>query len=58
MRFGVVVRGEYVGRKGHFTEVNKYGNIMFYPVEGKYPYRVCLRHNDVKEVKKEGENLE
>jgi hypothetical protein len=55
MRFGMVIRGEYVGREGHFTEVNKYGNVMFYPVEGKHPYRVCLRHNDVKEVKKEGE---
>lgn len=31
----------------------KLGNIMFYPVEGKNPYQVCLKFENVELVKKE-----
>ena len=39
-----VVNGKYIeiGRIGKATLPNKFGLVMFYPVEGEYPYRVCL----------------
>lgn len=56
MKFGMVIRGEYAGRKGYFTKMNRYGNVMFYPIEGKNPYRVCLKYNNVKEEKEKGKD--
>ena len=52
MRAAVVIRGEYKGRvgKADFTNIHKTGNVMFYPVEGEYPYRVCLNKEDVQEL--------
>jgi hypothetical protein len=48
-----IIRGEYKGRIGHL-EANlsgeKIGNCMFYPIEGQYPYRVCLALNDVRKI--------
>ena len=48
----VVVKGDYKGRVGKvdFSNVHKIGNVMFYPVEGEYPYRVCLNKEDVQEL--------
>lgn len=42
-----VINGKYAGRVGEATPPNKVGNVMFYPVEGKYPYRVCLSVSDI-----------
>lgn len=52
MRSVIVIEGEYKGRvgKADFLGVEDTGNIMFYPVEGKYPYRVCLSQSQVKEI--------
>lgn len=50
MRYGKVIKGQYIGREDKFTKPNHLGLVMFYPKEGKYPYRVCLNKNDVKEV--------
>ena len=33
---------EYVGRIGTIKATKVKENVMFYPVEGKFPYRVCL----------------
>ena len=44
-----VVSGKYAGRIG-MGEVTKYGTVMFYPIDGKAPYRVCLMANEVKKV--------
>ena len=48
----VVISGKYEGRIGiaDFTNTKKTGNVMFYPVEGIHPYRVCLDAKSVKEV--------
>lgn len=36
------------GRTGKATyPVNKYGNVMFYPIDGKAPYCICLREGDI-----------
>ena len=48
MKKAIVICGQYSGRSGNATEPNKYGNVMFYPVEGVHPYRVCLKANDIK----------
>mgnify|MGYP003305788257 CR=1 FL=1 len=39
-----VIEGEYKGRvgKADLTYLEETGNVMFYPIEGEYPYRVCL----------------
>ena len=52
LRKVVVIKGDYKGRigKADFTNVHKTGNVMFYPVEGEYPYRVCLDKGDVQEI--------
>ena len=47
MRKAKIINGEYKGRIGEATEVNKVGNVMFYPVEGIHPYRVCLGVEDI-----------
>lgn len=48
MKKAIVICGQYSGRIGNATEPNKHGNVMFYPIEGIYPYRVCLKANHVK----------
>ena len=52
MRNVIVVEGEYKGRvgKADFTRAKITGNVMFYPVEGEYPYRVCLVQSQVEET--------
>ena len=52
MREAVIIKGEYKGRvgKADFTNTSKTGNVMFYPVEGEYPYRVCLNKEDIQEL--------
>ena len=52
MREAVIIKGEYKGRVGNadFTNTSKTGNVMFYPVEGEYPYRVCLNKEDIQEL--------
>lgn len=51
MKNAIVIKGDYKGRvgKADFTNVHKTGNIMFYPIEGKCPYRVCLDKEDIRE---------
>ena len=41
-----VISGKYTGRVG-YCEVSQYGSVMFYPIEGVYPYRVCLMASEV-----------
>ena len=52
IRNAVVIEGKYKGRigKADFTNTYKTGNVMFYPVEGEYPYRVCLSKEDIQEL--------
>jgi hypothetical protein len=49
MKMYRVLSGKYVGRVGR-CEFSKYGSVMFYPIEGIYPYRVCLMANEVEEI--------
>ena len=48
-----VIDGQYKGRKGHI-EANlpgeKYGNCMFYPIEGVFPYCVCLGLEQIRKI--------
>ena len=53
MKMYRVVSGKYEGGVGH-CEFSQYGSVMFYPVEGKHPYRVCLLANEVEETVYEG----
>lgn len=46
----IVIIGKYQGREGMATEPNKVGNVMFYPKEGKSPYRVCLGKDKIKYI--------
>jgi len=52
--FYVITKGAYEGRVG-FINKNlpgyKYGNVMFYPIEGKNPYCVCKNVSDIKKLK-------
>lgn len=52
LRKAIVINGDYKGRVGQadFVNVHKTGNVMFYPVEGEYPYRVCLKKEDIQEI--------
>ena len=43
----IVINGEYRGREGKATKVNKYGLVMFYPKEEIHPYRVTLKEKDI-----------
>ena len=45
----VITSGIYKGRKGYVDASisKKTGNVMFYTVEGKHPYRVCKDKNEV-----------
>lgn len=49
MKMYHVVSGKYAGRIGH-CEFGKYGSVMFYPIEGIHPYRVCLIEKEVEEI--------
>ena len=52
----MIVTDEYNNRpemkniKGFATDVNSYGNVMFYPDNGIPYYRICLEKKYVKEV--------
>lgn len=46
-----VISGKYAGRIGKGTNPNEFGLVMFYPVEGIHPYRVCLPISNLEEVK-------
>ena len=37
---------------GKATEVNEYGNVMFYPDNNNPVYRICLRQNDITYIEK------
>lgn len=50
MKKAIVITGKYQGREGMATEPNRVGNVMFYPKEGKNPYRVCLNQKEVKYI--------
>ena len=41
-----VINGKYAGREGK-CEKSQYGTVMFYPNDGKIPYRVCLKESEV-----------
>jgi hypothetical protein len=45
-----VIKGKYVGKIGKVEACKNDSHVMFYPIEGKNPYRVCLRKEDVKEI--------
>ena len=54
MEKAIVLNGKYQGRVGYADLAPvKYGNVMFYSKEGEFPYRVCLRKDDVKIIKGE-----
>ena len=36
-----IINGSYTGTIGVSTDVNKYGNVMFYPNNSEPVYRVC-----------------
>lgn len=50
-----IMTGEYEGRIGTIDKTVpgfKYGNVMFYPIEGQNPYRVCVRFSEVERLEK------
>ena len=51
MKTYVVIKGKYAGRIGRIESTKNESNVMFYPVEGKYPYRVCLSKDEIEERK-------
>ncbi len=60
MKMYRVINGEFAGRIGFIKGTDlpgfkRFGNIMFYPIEGKNPYRVCLHFSDIEEVTNEEE---
>ena len=52
MKNVIVISGKYENRigKADFSNTKKTGNVMFYPIEGIYPYRVCLRQEEVEKI--------
>ena len=50
MRNAKIVKGTYAGRIGKVTMPNEYGLVMFYPIEGEYPYRTCVALEDIEYV--------
>lgn len=46
----IVTNGECTGRIGVATVPNKSGNVMFYPNEGMYPYRICKSLSDIEYI--------
>lgn len=48
-----IIDGKYKGRKGRIEADllgEKYGNCMFYSIEGKFPYRICLRLEQIRKI--------
>lgn len=41
---------EYVGRIGTIKPTKVKENVMFYSIEGKFPYRICLPKNCIELV--------
>lgn len=39
-----VIAGKYQNRLGTYDKAHR----MFYPIEGKHPYRVCLTENQIR----------
>lgn len=52
MRKCRVIKGKYAGLVGISTEVNAYGNVMFYPERGFNPFRVCLKADCIEYIKR------
>lgn len=46
-----VISGKYSGRIGFGEKPNQLGLVMFYPIEGIHPYRVCLSASELEEIK-------
>lgn len=48
----VITKGNFKGRKGHIDDsmLKKTGNVMFYTIEGKFPYRVCKKHTEMEKI--------
>lgn len=46
----IIVNGDCAGRVGAATKPNKYGNVMFYPIEGVNPYRICKILSDIEYI--------
>lgn len=42
-----IINGSYAGTVGVSTDINKYGNVMFYPNNSKPVYRVCKSAKEV-----------
>ena len=52
--YGVVTKGQYcLGREGYFTEPNQIDVVAFYPIEGKNPYRINLKRENITFIKRE-----
>lgn len=51
----IIIEGDYIGRVGNATHPNEFGNVMFYPIEGKNPYRICKIASEVRFTGTEGE---
>ena len=46
-----VIAGQYEGKIGYiYSKPNYLDLVMFYPVEGSHPYRVCLEYKNLIEV--------
>lgn len=45
-----IIEGKYYGRIGRIEKTKSNENIMFYPIEGEYPYRVCLNKSQVEKI--------
>lgn len=45
-----IICGKYCGRIGTIKSCKDPNNVMFYPIEGEYPYRVCLKKTDVVKI--------
>ena len=48
-----IIDGKYKGRIGKIEAIlpgEEYGNCMFYPIEGKFPYRVCLKLEQIRKI--------
>ena len=52
MRKCRVIKGKYAGLVGISTEINAYGNVMFYPERGFNPFRVCLKADYIEYIKR------
>ena len=42
-----VISGKYKGVSGECTDINSYGNVMFYPDNNSPVYRVCLCASEI-----------